>query len=98
MDEPNSPIAGTPGVDSRTTRTGTGSERAAGSTGPVPPMIPEAIGRYRVSKLLGEGGLGRIYLAHDDDLDRPVARRRPLIIRTDSPVARVGPTTRMSQA
>jgi eukaryotic-like serine/threonine-protein kinase len=34
---------------------------------------PPAIGRYRVMARLGQGGFGRVYLAHDDDLDRPVA-------------------------
>src|SRR5262249_13885083 len=43
----------------------------------VPPSLPERIGRYRVIRLLGRGGFGRVYLAQDDDLDRPVAIKVP---------------------
>ena len=39
--------------------------------------LPEKIGRYRVIRLLGQGGFGRVYLAHDDDLKRPVAIKVP---------------------
>jgi len=35
------------------------------------------IGRYRVEKILGEGAFGRVYLAHDDQLHRPVAIKVP---------------------
>src|ERR1700677_2434598 len=41
------------------------------------PSLPKAIGRHRIIKLLGEGGFGRVFLAHDDDLDRPVAIKVP---------------------
>jgi len=38
---------------------------------------PATIGRYRVVQPLGQGGFGRVYLGHDDDLDRPVAIKVP---------------------
>ena len=38
---------------------------------------PSRIGRYRIIHRLGQGGFGRVYLAHDDDLDRPVAIKVP---------------------
>ncbi len=47
------------------------------STAEIVVNDPPRIGRYRVVGRLGSGGFGLVYLAHDDDLDRPVAIKVP---------------------
>jgi serine/threonine protein kinase/formylglycine-generating enzyme required for sulfatase activity len=43
--------------------------------------LPQKIGRYQVRRALGQGGYGRVYLAHDADLDRLVAIKVPIAAR-----------------
>ena len=39
----------------------------------MPPLLPEAIGKYTIERFIESGGMGDVYLARDPALDRPVA-------------------------
>src|SRR5262245_39928189 len=58
---------------------------------PCPPALTESpptyVGRYRIERLLGKGGFGLVYLAHDDQLQRLVAIKVPHRKLVDRPEA-----------
>jgi formylglycine-generating enzyme required for sulfatase activity/tetratricopeptide (TPR) repeat protein len=66
------------GIDARGVATAEASDE-------LPQGDPPIIGRYRIVRRLGQGGFGRVYLARDDDLDRPVAIKVPSPGRVTGP-------------
>jgi len=53
-----------------------------------PDALAPRISSYRVLRLIASGGMGRVYLAHDDQLDRPVAIKVMAASRARAPGAR----------
>jgi formylglycine-generating enzyme required for sulfatase activity len=60
------------------------SDKALGAVA-TPAEQPQTIGRYRIAKVLGEGAFGRVFLGHDDQLNRSVAIKVPHAGRVTRP-------------
>lgn len=45
-------------------------------------IIPTALGKYRILAQVGEGGMGRVFLARDEELDRSIAIK---VVRSRTP-------------
>jgi serine/threonine protein kinase len=61
------------------------SPASASRSWSLPEQLPATFGRYQIVRLLGQGGMGTVYLAHDTQLDRQVALKIPQFSATDGP-------------
>mgnify|MGYP001277320786 CR=1 FL=1 len=50
-----------------------GTRQMASDASTPPSELPPSIGRFQVKRLLGQGGMGQVFLAHDPKKDRQVA-------------------------
>lgn len=56
-----------------------GNTDGGGTTGATHLVCPGSFGKYKLLKVLGQGGMGAVYMAEDPDLERTVALKIPLV-------------------
>src|SRR5262249_4984571 len=66
-------------VDYRATVSLRANAEAPAASEPTSEPVPAAFGRYEVRELHGRGGLGKVYLGYDPQLNRRVAIKIPIV-------------------